>query len=119
MIDEEQKRKNARVISRFRAHWTKRGIDFQDYFPCRLRVRYRDHDRKLQTRARLSSGGKVHLLEAEWFNAIDHYSELNPDFQIYELTKQKRALRVHGGASHPPQDKMGGPYIYDIRPRDG
>lgn len=114
--DEAQKRRNLDHLSRFETHWEGLGVDFADFFPCLLRLRYRGLDRKVRTTARLFPGGKVYASEAEWFNAADHYSEFLAEFQTYRLTKRRRALRIYGGGSRPPEDKMGGPYIFDIRP---
>ena len=114
--DEAQQRRNLVNVSRFEGHWEPLGINFSDFFTCRLRVQYRDLDKSVTTTARLFPGGRVYVSEAEWFNADDHYTEFLVDFQTYKLTKRRRALRVYGGGPRPPADKMGGPYVYDIRP---
>lgn len=115
MNDERQKRRNYGAVSQFREHWRrKRKIDFGGPFPARVRVRYRGSDRKIDTQVHIHSDARVYIQEAEWFNAIDHYTEMNPDFQIYTLTKRRRALRVRSDPDEP-SDKLG-VYKYDIRP---
>ena len=111
MNDEKQKRINYQNVSKFRWHWESRGVRFPGPFDCLLRVRNRGHDRSVKTQIWIDPNAHVLLADSGWFNSIDHYSELNPDFQIYRTTIPKRALRIYGHG-----DKMGGDYVYDICP---
>jgi hypothetical protein len=112
MNDEHQKRLNHRVLSRFEAHWRRKGVlaDYQ-FFNCEVRMRYSGHDRRVVTQAQILPSNHVYIMDAQWFNSIDHYAEFNPDFQIFKLTKLRRALRIEGAG-----DKLRGRYRYDIRP---
>ena len=63
--DEAQQRRNLVNVSRFERHWEPLGINFSDFFTCRLRVQYRDLDKSVTTTARLFPGGRVYVSEAE------------------------------------------------------
>ena len=116
MNDERQQRKNHDIVGRFQEHWKRRHRQVDGTFPCKVSVHYRKRNRIVDTDVCIYPDGRVYVSDREWFNSDDHYSLLNPDFQIYRLGKRRRGLRIYGGSLTPPEDKMGGPYMYDIRP---
>jgi len=73
--------------------------------------------RSVDTNVHFRPNGTVYIADSGWFNSLDHYAEFNPDFQRYTVGKRRHGLSIHGGDLEPPEDKMGPPYLIDIRPK--
>ncbi|MBV8901655.1 MAG: hypothetical protein JOY92_16265 [Verrucomicrobia bacterium] len=114
--DEGQTSRSLDHLSRFETHWEDLGSTLQIFFPAFCACVTATSIEKSERGRGCSQEGKVYVAEAEWFNAADHYTEFQAAFQTYKLTKRRRALRVYGAGSQPPENKMAEPYVYDSPP---
>lgn len=121
MNTEAEQARNLEWLNYFGKYWDKRGrIDWfklgARIFPAKIRYWIRDKERNLNTEVHIHADGKVYLVNVAWLNADDHYTEFDPHFQKYRVTKRTHSLRIRGGAFRAPENKMGGPYKLDIKP---
>jgi hypothetical protein len=125
LLPQQAQDKNQSVIRNFLKIWRRRGALIRDApsvctFQCSARYRFRADDLVFSTQAYIQLSGPnsydIQFYENGGLIAETFYTKFSPKFQMFTLTKTKSALRIKGGSTDPPEDKMGGPYVIDVIP---